>query len=713
MKRAMRTATFCGLLAAGLCARGTMVLDCDSKDLINGLGTSISIPSGSKTYTIELWMKPTSKFTSGEYRCLGQFSPLNGRMLVAYKDGKVGIFNGSGNGWTMGTTSLQANTWYHVACVFDDTAENKTAVYVNGVLEGRNTTAAVGIVDRYITLGGATFSQAMSGTTQNYNAFKGRIADVRVWTVARSQAEIADNYQHRLAGDETGLRAYWPLDALGDGGQTVSEAVTGDRSVMRPHYSLVEDADLTLAPADHHAGGLLRRSASWGTSARGLETDIRTSLGSSFTIEAWARPTSANSGERWVLDQYSVGVGRFIFATFGNKPSFFVGNSTSSHVIAPNELAVGQWTHLALTRDGDDFTIYTNGYVAVEQTVNNAYLPPDLSFCIGSSSVKDGNGNPRGVPFVGSLREVRVWNVCRTAEQIRETMGHTLFGNETGLRGYWPLDEGNGSNILNRVTGVSCVNVAAEPYWNLTDLPPVEHVSGPNTEKVATFAGDCHTGVDTGTNITTSTYTLEAWIRFRASEPGRNDAYIVSQFDTEHFGANMIFGVHSDYRLAHLQDGHASTWLYGETKLPCNRWVHVAYVQDGSLRRLYVDGVLDGEVDDGVVAQPVLTQPLRIGYVTHLWPTNGRRWGLDGSLAEVRLWNCARTAKEIAKFRTHRLSGKELGLVGYWPLNDGANGTAANLAKGGAPGSAFVVWDSLDDLSFGEPLKLGFSIIVR
>ncbi|MBO7687997.1 MAG: hypothetical protein J6V72_16540, partial [Kiritimatiellae bacterium] len=68
MKRAMRTATLCGLLAVGLCARGTVVLDCDSKDMINGIGTSISIPSGSKTHTIELWMKPTSQFTSGEYR---------------------------------------------------------------------------------------------------------------------------------------------------------------------------------------------------------------------------------------------------------------------------------------------------------------------------------------------------------------------------------------------------------------------------------------------------------------------------------------------------------------------------------------------------------------------------------------------------------------------------------------------------------------------
>ena len=51
-------------------------------------------------------------------------------------------------------------------------------------------------------------------------------------------------------------------------------------------------------------------------------------------------------------------------------------------MVAPNELVVGQWTHVALTRDGDDFTIYTNGFVAVAQTVNNAYLPPDMPFCI-------------------------------------------------------------------------------------------------------------------------------------------------------------------------------------------------------------------------------------------------------------------------------------------------------------------------------------------
>ena len=698
-----------GVAAFASCCFGTLVLDCDSNAQISGIGTSVSIPGGSKTYTVELWMKP-SVLETGERRCLGQFSGENGRMLVAYTGGKVGIFNGGGNGWTIGTTKLAVNTWYHVACVFDETAENKTSVYVNGVLEAGNTTAAVGIAARYITLGGATFSRELSGTTKEYEAFKGRIADVRVWNVARSQAEIVANYQKRLAGDETGLRAYWPLDTLGDNGQTVMEAVTGDRSIMRPHYSLVEDADLALAPADRPAGGLQRRSAAWSNSSRGLETDIRTSLGSSFTLETWVYPTSSASGERWLLDQFYTLAGRFIFSVNGNRPGFFVGGSTNGHVIAPDELQIGAWTHLALTRDGDDFTIYTNGVAALATNVPGAHVTRDgYPFCICSSATPGGNNN-RGAPFIGAQREVRVWSGCRTGEQIRETMGRTLLGNEAGLRGYWPLDEGHGSNILNRVTGVSCTNVVAEPIWTLLSLPPVTHVPGMNQEAVATFADDCLTGVDTGTNVTTASYTLEAWVRFRGSE--KIEACIASQFKNAGSGANMLFCLH-DNKLAHLQDGHASTWLYGNAPLPHNRWIHVAYVQDGSLRRLYVDGELDAEADDGVVALPEASEPLRIGYVTHLPTTHWRRWSFDGSIAEVRFWKCARTAAEIAKYRTHRLSGREFDLVGYWPLHDGANGTAANLAKGGTPGTVFAVWDAMDDLFLDEPLKLGFSIMIR
>lgn len=53
-----------------------------------------------------------------------------------------------------------------------------------------------------------------------------------------------------------------------------------------------------------------------------------------------------------------------------------------------------------------------------------------------------------------------------------------------------------------------------------------------------------------------------------------------------------------------------------------------------------------------------------------------------GQIAEVRLWDRARMADELAETRYIKLQGNEEGLVGYWPLDDVADGTAADLANG-------------------------------
>ncbi|MCT7963616.1 LamG domain-containing protein [Laspinema sp. D1] len=54
--------------------------------------------------------------------------------------------------------------------------------------------------------------------------FSGQIAEVRLWRVARTEAEIQNDFTHRLQGDEPGLIAYYPLnegsgDWVGDRGR--------------------------------------------------------------------------------------------------------------------------------------------------------------------------------------------------------------------------------------------------------------------------------------------------------------------------------------------------------------------------------------------------------------------------------------------------------------------------------------------------------------
>lgn len=50
-----------------------------------------------------------------------------------------------------------------------------------------------------------------------------------------------------------------------------------------------------------------------------------------------------------------------------------------------------------------------------------------------------------------------------------------------------------------------------------------------------------------------------------------------------------------------------------------------------------------------------------------------------GRMDEVRLWNRVRTADEIKGDMNRVLSGREAGLIGYWPLDDGDGATATDL----------------------------------
>ena len=54
--------------------------------------------------------------------------------------------------------------------------------------------------------------------------------------------------------------------------------------------------------------------------------------------------------------------------------------------------------------------------------------------------------------FNGYFEEFRVWNVARSATEIKENTNKPLVGNETGLVGYWKFDEASGTTAVDAVT---------------------------------------------------------------------------------------------------------------------------------------------------------------------------------------------------------------------------------------------------------------------
>ena len=98
------------------------------------------------------------------------------------------------------------NTWTHIATTFDGT---NYKLFVNGE-EVNNYTDAAGRTPlptpvRFI---GANHTSLESQPPE----FIGKIDEVRMWSVARTQAEIQETMNDTLSGDESGLVAYYPMD---------------------------------------------------------------------------------------------------------------------------------------------------------------------------------------------------------------------------------------------------------------------------------------------------------------------------------------------------------------------------------------------------------------------------------------------------------------------------------------------------------------------
>lgn len=109
---------------------------------------------------------------------------------------------------------MNANQWHHVATVVND---GTITLFIDGqeVASSSYTGTPVNGTDLNLTIGG---SSGFGG-----RIFDGALDEVRIWDVARTQQEIADNSTVDLSGAEPGLIAYYPMNE-GSG------LVAGDKS---------------------------------------------------------------------------------------------------------------------------------------------------------------------------------------------------------------------------------------------------------------------------------------------------------------------------------------------------------------------------------------------------------------------------------------------------------------------------------------------------
>ncbi|MBK9364864.1 MAG: hypothetical protein IPN01_00855 [Deltaproteobacteria bacterium] len=164
---------------------------------------------GTSDFTVELWVYQTNSTSSRLYSkgsfgySVGYMLRTSGNVLLA----EMASPAGTGVQCT-GTTPLNDGKWHHVAAVFDRDANVTT--YVDGKLEKACSISS---------FSGRSLNNSNNPTLGIYDAdlasepFKGKLDDARVWSTARSQAELVASMCDPLTGAESGLVGYWPLES--------------------------------------------------------------------------------------------------------------------------------------------------------------------------------------------------------------------------------------------------------------------------------------------------------------------------------------------------------------------------------------------------------------------------------------------------------------------------------------------------------------------
>lgn len=241
------------------------------------------------------------------------------------------------------------------------------------------------------------------------------------------------------------------------------------------------------------------------------------------TFEAWIYvPASAPSSNLAILDYGLNAAGsRNTFYVTGSKAIGFISGGTNANIGSPaNSVPTNQWTHVAFVLNSGAGYLYVNGIQVGTGSLTSVNTPA------GNSNMKIGQRVSGGsIPFVGSIDDVRVWSVARSAAQITADMNIEYCLPPTGLAAYYKLNEGvaGGANatVLTAVDEISANNgtltgfalTGASSNWvlgsgitlgpimssqNVTQCPGTTLTVGSNTYTTAGLYND--TLIGQGTN---------------------------------------------------------------------------------------------------------------------------------------------------------------------------------------------------------------------
>ncbi|WP_144346540.1 putative Ig domain-containing protein, partial [Shewanella xiamenensis] len=175
-----------------------------------------------------------------------------------------------------------------------------------------------------------------------------------------------------------------------------------------------------------------------------------------FTLEFWAQFTNVS------------GIINLVDITGGNDAGGLILNAgkltvdlacdfgclTESNALS---LSAGTWYHIAVVFDNGTWDFYVDGVAQGINVLDQGAINvvPDYAGSSVTNLLFGMQNHPSVDDFVGSIDDIRLWSSARTQTQIQNNRSMELVGNETGLLGYWKLNETSGTTVNDSQTNSS------------------------------------------------------------------------------------------------------------------------------------------------------------------------------------------------------------------------------------------------------------------
>ncbi|MDX1520014.1 MAG: LamG-like jellyroll fold domain-containing protein [Anaerolineae bacterium] len=545
------------------------------------------------------------------------------------------------------------NRWHHIGLTWQVDPANlqgTTQLFLDGRAEATGTTSQrpIKLLLQNLYLGLKRSEQA---TVEGYQAFAGAISQVRIWDHVRDSEALTNLRYAGLQGDEPGLQYFLPL-LEGTGNE-----------LFHPPQALIARLKRRVAPAPAWVDVATPLFAF--AEARAI-LPYTTTLGltdTSFTVEAWVKLSDLN-GEHPVLGTGghidNLAPDAWLFSISDGTPQVRLQGQADPELQASDlQLTPDTWHHVTWQYDveAQSLRIFVDGKKSSDELADVQFAAERRRLYLGHQRHWNGSAWEH-ITLRGFVAEVRVWQGVRSETDLTTHLTRRLRGDEAGLTAYWAFNAevlrfcDQSTNRFHRP--LLAGTVSPSPDGIGPARPPILM---PQPTAVLDGYND-YFDLNKAYIVDSLQWTVECWLNATDDDEKR-----------------VLFGKAGLYQARFANGCFRFEWLDNgqeqvaevALKLELKQWYHLALVYDGSQLQCFVAGQ-----PVATSRQPAVSLPdnQAVTFFAGAHPALHRHQFFRGRLAEVRLWQSARTQQEILDHYWHALTGREEQLAAYWPLTD-------------------------------------------